>query len=160
MKFLVKTAVYILFLIFLSSCSDVINSDKNYLIITDGSNSDISGSMEFIFPNNNIALKTGESLPRIFINKSINFTRSFHILNKFKDSIIKITNVELENGFPFEIFTSHNLPVNLPPNQMENSIYFAFKLDSSRTANEGVFNDKIIINNNPSLHFFISVEIK
>jgi hypothetical protein len=135
------------------------DSDKNFLIISTGETSNLANSIEFLFPNENFSLKPGETAPLSENKKPAIWARTFYILNKSKDSIIKINSIEMAEGKSFSVRSQNSLPVLLYPGQITNDNYFALRLETTAIEN-GNYYDQVIINGNPQLSFFINVEVK
>ncbi len=158
-----RSNLYIIFAIcialFVLSCSDVMDSDKNFLIISTGETSNLANSIEFLFPNENFSLKPGETAPLSENKKPTLWSRIFYVLNKSKDSIIRINSIEMAEGKSFSVRSQNLLPVLLYPGQITNDNYFALNLETSNIEAGDHF-DQVIINGNPQLSFFIKVVVK
>ena len=148
----------ILGLFLLLSCEDVINSDPNFKWkFADSSNTRKDIYFKFglydLFYNLKDTTKLFETI------KPSSFGRNFYIVNNMKDSNFTISSVKLEKSDYFDIWSLTPLPYEIKPYETKTEKLFFIRLVVD-TLELGTYIDRIIVNNDPELSFYVRVQVK
>jgi hypothetical protein len=140
------------------SCKDIINSDPNRVEIIDSTSLSWKDYIEYRFLNDNVNYLNNDSTKIWSVQRPSAFGKPFIMVNNFKDSIIIVNNIKLRNGSIFYINHNQKFPLILKPNEVNSNIQFLVLLNSQNLSN-GIYSDKIIINDDENTGFYIRVLI-
>jgi hypothetical protein len=140
------------------SCSDIINSDNNVVIIPKGEQPGLSKWLEYRFTNDVLSFRNNDTtvLWQALLND--NWSKPFYIVNVSQDSIYEITSLSLADGRHFSLSPASSIPIKLQPNQA-NTKNLIFITMNTKDLIKGIYTDKIIINNNPQIGLFIRLSV-
>jgi hypothetical protein len=150
----------ILIFLFISiSCTDIANTDKNINVVTIGEEPGLSKWIIYRFATEVLSYKNNDTT---FLWSTLipsNWAKNFNIVNSFQDSILEISSVKLLDGTNFSITPYSSLPLKLIPNQSNTKNLIFVYLDT-KNLTQGIYIDKIILNNNPNIGFYIRVNVR
>jgi len=150
--------ISILALIILSSCEDVINSDPNYKKkYPDSSNT--RKDIYFRFWADDLNYNLQDTTKLFETTKTSSWGLNFYIVNNTLDSNFVLKSVKLEKGNYFDLWSPNSLPYELEPFKTNSNKSFVISLVVD-TLELGTYIDRIIVNNDPELSFYVRVQVK
>ena len=153
------TLVIVIFGLFLiASCEDVINSDPNYKKkYPDSSNT--RKDIYFRFWADNLNYNLQDTTKLFETTKPNSWGLNFYVVNNTADSNFVLKSVQLDKGNYFDLWSPTPLPYELEPFKTNSNKSFVIRLVVD-TLELGTYMDKIIVNNDPELSFYVRVQVK
>ncbi len=157
-KYKFNIIIFILVTITLSSCKDVLDSDKNIITASKDDPQGLSKILEYHFLADFKIYRNDDTTNTWSALIPYPWTKTFNLVNVSSDSIVNITDVTLLSGEFFSVYSLNSLPIKLYPNQINSNDQFSIML---RTTNlkPDTYIDKIIINRNKNIGFFVKVTV-
>lgn len=157
-KKLFNILIILFVILIIASCKDVLESDSNVITIEKNGTNGLSNIIEFRFDADFLTFQNDDSTTIWNVNIPFTWAKTFNVVNKSKDTIVHLTDIDLLDGKYFSIYTLNPLPFELFPSQIDpkNLVNIMIKTDKLQP---GLYNDKIIINKNKNLGFFIRVKV-
>ena len=156
-----KKLLIILFTILsvgLSSCKDIINSDPNRVVLIDSSALGWQDYLEFRFSSDFLTYTKNDTTVLWDIKFPGTFSRPFNVVNNYKDSLMTLNSIRLNDGRYFQINHNVTFPVVLLPGEVGSNNIFFIKLQS-QNLESGIYYDKIIINEDKNSGLFVRVYV-
>jgi hypothetical protein len=154
-----KNLIFIIVAILISnltSCKDIVNSDPNRVEIIDSTSLSWKDYIEFKFDNDFISYYNNDSSEFFEIIRPSTFGKPFSITNNYHDSTIILNNVKLKDGSLFSLNHNYSFPLLLKPHNSGAECVFLLSFDSNKLP-EGIYYDKVIINNDENIGFYVRV---
>jgi hypothetical protein len=119
---------------------------------------EISKWLEYRFKNDALRFYNNDTTVLWSAIKPSNWAKTFYIVNVSTDSIYTITNLKLSDGNSFSISPASSFPIKLLPNQADNKNLILINLNTQNSS-PGIYIDKVIVNDNPQIGFYIRVYV-
>ncbi len=157
-KYKFNILIAIIAFLALQSCKDILDSERNIVADSKDDPQGLAKILEYnfvtdfkIFHNDDTTDVWNAIIP-------YTWSKTFNIVNVSSDSIINITDVSLMLGDYFSVYSLSSLPITLFPKQINTNDQFSIML---RTTNlkPDTYIDKIIINKNKNIGFFVKVTV-
>lgn len=150
--------ISMLALIGLASCEDVINSDPNYKRkYPDSSNT--RKDIYFRFWANDLNYNLQDTTKLFETTKPSSWGLNFYVVNNTADSNFVLKSVKLDKGNYFNLWSISQLPYELEPFKTISNKSFVISLVVD-TLEVGTYIDRLIVNNDPELSFYVRVQVK
>lgn len=144
--------------LFNMSCTDIIESDRNVNVVVQGNVNKITEAIEFYFANEVLYYKNNDTTELWKSSFPENWGKSFYLINRSNDFSIKITSIKMLDGTNFNINPINSLPLELEPNEVDSKNLIYINLNTSKLK-QGIFFDKVIINDTVSIGFYVRVNV-
>jgi hypothetical protein len=113
--------------------------------------------IEFRFDLDGLTFYNGDTTKLWSVIKPSIWAKTFNIRFLGNDSL-KIYNVSMLKTNDFNVFALNSLPIILKPNEIKPEDVIMIELKTLNLL-PGIYIDKIIINNDPNIGFFISIKV-
>lgn len=157
-KIIYKIVFSFFIIIFIMSCADIINSDNTLVVVPKGEQPGLLKWLEYRFANDVLSFVNNDTTALWTVNKTEYWSKNFYIVNVSQDTILNITSIKLMDGKYFIVAPVNSIPMKLSPFQTNTSNLVFISIDT-KNLKQGVYSDKIIINDNPNIGFFIRVNV-
>jgi hypothetical protein len=114
--------------------------------------------IDYRFDAENLTYQNGDTTLEWSIQKPSTWGKPFNVRNISGDSIVTISDVELLSGNNFNIYVVYALPLKLKQNEVKNKDAIMIKINT-QNLNPGTYIDKIIINKDTTLGFYVRVKV-
>lgn len=153
------TLVIVIFGLFLLlSCEDVINSDPNFKWkFADSSNT--RKDIYFKFGLYDLFYNLKDTTKLFETTKPSSWGLNFYVVNNTADSNFVLKSVKLDKGNYFNLWSISQLPYELEPFKTISNKSFVISLVVD-TLEVGTYIDRLIVNNDPELSFYVRVQVK
>lgn len=148
--------ICVCFILVLASCNDIVDSDKNILIVPVGDSELIKANIEFYFANELVTLHNNDTTALWNAFQGNAWAKSFGVINRSKDTVLTISNIQLEDNSDFTLSYSQTLPIDLESNNKFDKLYILINLDNINI-NKGIYYNRVIINDNQDIGFTFKI---
>ncbi len=160
---ILQILMIIIMTLIIESCSDIVDSDKNKIIEfknkDDDSTDTIKQDIYFRFEIYSLDYQINDTTLLWTIVKPNTFGRTFNVVNKKSKDNFVINSISVQDGQYFDVVSLLPLPYILEPKTVNSKHELLVTLNTENLS-KGIYTDKLIINNDPNLGFYIRVEVK
>lgn len=160
---ILKILILIIMIIALESCTDIVNSDANIIkeYTNPGTDTTNPNSTNIYFRYDLFSLNYAINDTTLLwpIKQPSGFGRTFNVVNTDSLENYVVNSISLEDGDYFEVSSLLPLPYILTPKTVSTKQEFIVIL-KTENLKKGIYIDKIIINKNKDIGYYIRVNVQ